>query len=398
MQKFLPYGRQLIEDDDIAAVSAVLRSDMLTTGPKIPEFENAFAAAVRARHALACSNGTAALHLVAAALDLGPGVAAVVPSITFLATANAVRLTGAEVVFADVDTCTGLITAATIKAAMARSRWPVKAIFVVHLGGQTCDMLSLEALARETGAALIEDACHALGTVYEADGKRHTVGACRHSTAATFSLHPVKTIAAGEGGVVTTADDGLASRLALLRNHGMSREPPFASPLATGPSGSINPWYYEMPEPGFNYRLSDIQAALALSQLNKLDRFAAQRRMLAQRYEETLGQVQWLAPTGRSPGCAPVWHLFQVLCDFPRLGLDRAAVMARLRQQGIGTQVHYIPVHRQPYYAQRYPNTSLHGADQFYDQTLSLPLFAGMTIADVDRVVSALAAIESNGA
>ena len=395
---FLPYGRQVIEDDDIAEVVRVLRSDYLTTGPEVPAFEQAFAAAVGAKHAIACANGTAALHLLAVAAGLGPGTVSIVPTLTFLATANAVRLSGGEVLFADVDPHTGLLTPSSLKNAIRRATAPVRAIFPVHLGGQSCDMSAIFALADEIGASVFEDACHAIGTRHSSPHGQQRVGDCSHSKGCAFSLHPVKTIAAGEGGVVTLQDDELADRVRLLRNHGMIREPSrFMSKVdAFASDGRPNPWYYEMPEPGFNYRLTDIQAALARSQLGKLSRFAERRAGLARRYRHRL---QSLAPLVRAvpigDGCEPVLHLQQVLIDFDRLGMDRAGLMERLRTQGIGSQVHYYPVHRQPYYARRYPGLELPGADAFYKSTLSLPLYASMTEADVDRVVSILSHVIS---
>ena len=393
---FLPYGRQVIEDDDIAAVAAVLRSDYLTTGPGGPAFEAAFAAAMEATHAIACSSGTAALHLVAMALDLGPGTVSVVPSITFLATANAVVMTGGDVVFADVDPDTGLMTPATLEAAIARAGRPVKAVFPVHIGGQTCDLPALAEIAETAGAVLVDDACHAIGTRYTENGVSHAVGAGAHSVATAFSLHPVKTIAAGEGGVVTTRDPALAEKMALLRNHGMSRDAAgFTNrDLAFAPDGTANPWYYEMQAPGLNYRLTDFQAALVRNQLAKLPRFAATRRAIAAYYERELAALAPLVrPVTKVEACDPVLHLYQVLIDFEALGLSRAAVMAELRAAAIGTQVHYIPVHRQPFYSARHPGLDLPGADAFYEKTLSLPLSAAMTESDAARVVAALAAL-----
>ncbi len=392
-QPFLPYGRQVIEDDDIAEVVRVLRSDYLTTGPEVPAFEQAFAAAVGARHAVACANGTAALHLIAVAAGLGPGTIAVVPTLTFLATASAVRLAGGDVIFADVDPDTALMTPGTLRDALQRANGPVKAVLPVHIGGQTCDLPGLAEIARTAGAEMFEDACHAIGTRHTTTSGTHRVGDCAYSRACAFSLHPVKTIAAGEGGVVTTQDDHLASQLRLLSNHGMVRDATqfTVRSAAFDPHGRPNPWYYEMPEPGFNYRLTDIQAALARSQLGKLAGFAARRQKLAARYREQLAP---LAPLVRvvpiAPDCAPVLHLQQILIDFAGLGLDRATVMERMRAAGIGSQVHYVPVHRQPYYAALNPGLNLPGADAFYARTLSLPLYASMIEADVDRVVAAL--------
>lgn len=400
---FLPYGRQLVEEDDIAAVAAVLRSDFLTQGPAVEGFERDFAARVGARHAVACANGTAALHLAVLALGLGPEDAVVVPSVTFLATANAARYAGAWVEFADVDPGTGLMGAGHARDAIARARArgrTVRALFPVHLAGQTAGMEGLAALAAAEGAALVEDACHALGSeAPRADGRMVPVGACDRSAMAVFSFHPVKTVAAGEGGMVTTGDDGLARALRRLRTHGMSRDPAdFRADSrengAFAADGTPNPWYYEMAEPGFNYRLSDIHAALARSQLGKLDRFVARRAELVVRYDAALdGLADWIRPAARVPGGRTGWHLYPVLIDFERLGRTRADAMAALRRAGIGTQVHYIPVHRQPYYRALTGPLSLPGADSWYARCLSLPLFAGMEPGDVDRVAAALAAL-----
>jgi len=389
---FLPYGRQQIEADDIAAVAAVLRGEWLTTGPKVAEFEREFAAATGARHAVAVNSGTAALHLAARAVGLSPGCWAVVPTITFLATANAVRFVGADVVFADVDPETGLLGPAQFEAALARAPGPVTAVFSVHLGGQCVGMDAIAAIARSRGIAVIEDACHALGTT-ECGAP---VGSCRVSDVACFSLHPVKTIAAGEGGIVTTNDEALAATMRRQRNHGMVREPAdfHNRDLAFAADGTPNPWYYEMVEAGFNYRLSDINCALALSQLGKLERFASRRQALARLYDELLAELAPLVrPVPRVPGCRPVLHLYQVLIDFDAIRLDRADLIRALSDRGIGTQVHYIPVHRQPYYKALYGDLYLPGADAFYRRTLSLPLFSGMTEADVVRVVTALKTI-----
>ncbi|TWB38554.1 UDP-4-amino-4,6-dideoxy-N-acetyl-beta-L-altrosamine transaminase [Nitrospirillum pindoramense] len=394
---FLPYGRQSIDEDDIAAVAAVLRGDWLTQGPTVSRFEQAFADVVGARHAIACANGTAALHLACMALDLGPGDAMVVPSVTFLATANAARYCGAEVAFADVDPLTGLMGRAQAEAALARAEaagWRVRALAPVHLAGQAADMDALADLAEARGLALIEDACHAVGSRRAGrGGDSIAIGACDRSAMACFSFHPVKTIAAGEGGMVTTNDDALARALRRDVSHGMVRDPAAFQDreAAFAADGAINPWYYEMPSPGYNYRLTDIQAALGLSQLGKLDRFVARRAEMAARYDDRLAPLAPLIrPAGRSGG-TPAWHLYVALLDFAALGRDRAAVMAQLRAAGVGSQVHYIPVHHQPYYRARYGRLDLPGADGWYGACLSLPLFPAMTDGDVDRVAAALA-------
>ena len=382
-QQVLPYGRQTIEDDDIAAVAQALRADFLTTGPLVEAFETAFAAQVGARHAVACANGTAALHLAMLALDVQPGEVCIVPAITFLATANCARYVGAEVVFADVDPATGLMTPDTLAQALTRvGDRQLRAVLPVHLRGDTAELPALAALAQNAGAVLVEDAPHALGSTMSFGNVSERVGDGRHSAMATCSFHPVKTIATGEGGMVTTNDDRLAQRLKTLRSHGMVR-----------PEGA-DPWIYEMPEPGFNYRLPDILCALGLSQLAKLDRFAARRRALAARYAQGLAPLAPLVtPAARPDWSDPVLHLMVVLIDFQAAGRTRRQVVDDLKARGVGTQVHYIPVHTQPYYRDRYGPMDLPGAQEWYRTCLSLPLYPGMADEDVDRVIAALSEV-----
>lgn len=396
-EPFLPYGRQHVDDEDVAAVEAVLRGDWLTTGPAVQAFEQALADRVGASHAVACSSGTAGLHLAMLALGLGPGDAVIVPSITFLATANAARLVGADVVFADVDRHSGLLRVEDLEDALRRANGKrVKAVLPVHLTGQCVDLPELTEAAHQHGLKVVEDACHALGTRYQANGKSFDIGDCAHSDLAVFSFHPVKAIAMGEGGAVTTNDPRLMDRLARLRNHGMSRDAEAfeIEEQALSGDGTPNPWYYEMVEPGLNYRVSDIACALALSQLSKLDAFLQRRAALVKCYEEALRPLAPLVrPNARGAAALVGWHLFAVRIDFAAAGIERAALMRALRQNGIGTQVHYIPVHRQPYYRRIYGHIELPGADAYYAKTLSLPLFPGMSDADVDRVVGALAGV-----
>lgn len=377
----LPYGRQTIEEDDIAAVAQALRGDFLTTGPTVEAFETAFAQKVGAQYAVACSNGTAALHLAMLALEVQEGEVVIAPSITFLATANCARFVGAEVVFADVDPQTGLMTPATLAEAMTRLEGRrLRAVLPVHLRGDTAELPALEALAKTAGALLVEDAPHALGSTLKFGNSAEQVGDCAHSAMATFSFHPVKTIATGEGGMVTTNDSRLAERLRRLRSHGMIR-----------PAGG-DPWWYEMPEIGFNYRLPDILCALGISQLGKLDAFAARRRILAARYEAALKPLAPLVVQATRPDWSdPVLHLMVALIDFEAVGRSRREVVEALRERGVGTQVHYIPVHTQPYYRERYGERELPGANAWYERCLSLPLYPGMADEDVDRVAAALA-------
>lgn len=392
----LPYGRQSIDEDDIAAVAEVLRGDWLTTGPMVRRFEEAFAARVGAAHAVACNSGTAALHLATLALGLQPGDVAIVPSVTFLATANAVRYVGADVVFADVDSATGLLTPNTLLAAIARA--PVgaaKAVLPVHLKGLTADPAGIAAVAAAHGLTVIEDACHALGTEYQAAGDWHSVGACRHDAITAFSFHPVKTIAMGEGGIATTNDPALYRAMLRFRSHGMEADPAqWQNDDLAREENEPAPWYYEMPSPGFNYRAPDFACALGLSQMRKLDYFIARRAELVALYDKSLAPLAPLVLSPQRPAdCRPGWHIYAVQIDFAALGRQRGQVMRALRAMGVGSQVHYIPVHLQPYYRQLYGPLSLPGAEHYYSQTLSLPLYPDMRDEDVARVVQALAEV-----
>jgi len=391
--RFLPYGRQVIEEDDIAAVAEAMRGDFLTTGPYVGRFETQLAKTVGAEHAVVCANGTAALHMAARALDLGPGSRIIVPAVTFLATASAPHLAGADVIFADVDPESGLMRPEDLAEAFSRAG-RADAVFNVHLNGQCGEIEEIAALARAEGAMIVDDACHALGTGYvAADGFVTSIGANRFSDLSVFSFHPVKTIAMGEGGAVTANDPELAARLVLARNHGLTRDPKAFANMADAfdENGEANPWYYELIEPEFNWRANDIQCALGLSQLGKLGRFVARRRALAAAYDAALAMLSPLVrPVARTRECLPAWHLYAVRVDFAAIGISRATLMRRLAQHGVGSQVHYYPVYRQPYYAARHDNGALPGADVYYDYALSLPLFASMNEADVAFVIEAL--------
>lgn len=379
----LPYGRQSIDDSDIEAVTRVLRSDFLTSGPEIEAFETDFANAVDAPFAVACNSATAALHLALDGLGVGPGDVCIVPAITFLATANAALYCGAELIFADVDASTGLMTPDTLAEALTRAGPAARAVLPVHLAGAMCDMEGLSAVAREAGLAVVEDSCHALGSL---DARGRPAGACDLSDASTFSFHPVKTLACGEGGMVTTRSADLADHMRRARSHGVERSPDHFQRR----EGAQEPWWYEMVQLGWNYRMPDINAALGRSQLKRLPAFAARRRALAARYEQALAP---LAPLVRTPAGAPgdpCRHLYNVRIDFEAAGVTRAGVMARLKADGIGTQVHYIPLYRQPFHAPRHTAGPLPGAETHYARTLSLPLWPGMADEDPARVAQAL--------
>ncbi len=386
-QEFLPYGRQAIDEDDIAAVADVLRGAFLTTGPTVELFESRLSEVTNAPYALACSSGTAALHLAMRALGVGKGSKVIVPSITFVATANVAALEGAHVYFADVDASTGLMTPATLQDTTTRAGGKVDLVVPVHYAGQCEDMAAIERIARTAGAKVLEDACHAIGTTYGG----HTIGDCAHSDASAFSFHPVKTIAMGEGGAVTVKDPALFRSMELDRSHGISRDPSeMTLDAALTPEGQAHSWYYEMAAPGLNYRASDIHCALGASQLTKLDQFTEARRSLASEYDRQFSRRNIpLTPLARTD-CDAAWHLYVVQIDFEALGTTRDKVMAKLRALNIGTQVHYVPVHSQPYYAGQATHIELSGTDRFYETCLSLPLFPLMDEDAVAYVVDAL--------
>lgn len=390
----LPYGRQSIDADDVSAVADVLRSDWLTTGPAVRNLEQLIVSRFGAQHAIAVSSGTAALHLAVMALGLGPGDKVVVPTITFLSTANAVRFSGADVVFCDVDPDSGLMRPSDLhKAIDEHPEGSIKAVFPVHLAGQPCDLAEIAAIARQQKLHIVEDASHAIGSNYLDGNETVPVGSCRHSDMATFSLHPVKTITMGEGGLVSTNNAAFNRALLRHRNHGMVHDAAGFknTDLAFDEAGDPNPWYYEMSEVGYNYRASDLHCALGASQLGKLDNFVRQRRQLTEHYDHSLaGLAPLVRSIARRPGCHPAWHLYVVLVDFDAISYTRAAIMKRMLDYGISTQVHYIPVHRQPYYQRLYGERQLPGAERYYARCLSLPLHPSMTNHDVDRVVEAL--------
>lgn len=374
----LPYGRQWIDETDIAAVAEVLRSDWLTTGPAVPRFEEAVAAFAGARYGVAVSSGTAALHAAMYAAGIGPGDEVVVPPITFVATANAVVFQGGTPVFADVDAETLLLDPA---AAESRVTSRTKAIVAVDYAGQPCDYDALRTLARRHGLILISDACHSLGGAY----RGRPVGTQADLT--VFSYHPVKNITTGEGGMVVTERADLRDRMAAFRNHGIDTDH-----RQRAERGS---WFYEMQDLGYNYRITDFQCALGLSQLTRLPRWIARRQQLAGRYDAAFCNLSPVRALRRQTEVAHAYHLYVIRMDFNALGMDRPAVFARFRERSIGVNVHYIPVHLQPYYRRRFGTAPglCPVAEAAYEELLTLPLFPAMEDQDVDRVVSVLAGL-----
>lgn len=386
MQIKYPYSRPMVTDDDVAEIVKVARSQFLTQGPRVGEFEAALSERLAAQHAIVCNSGTAALHMIYAGLKAGPGTAVIVPAITFLATANAARMCGAAVIFADVDPKTGLVTPETLDRALRTAARPVKVAAAVHLAGLVCDMPGLSEVAEKYGCLLIEDACHAPGASYTANGKRYPVGSCGHSAAAAFSFHAVKHVAMGEGGAVLTNDPVLHRHGIALRSHGMLRDP--ADQLYRPEPDA--PWYYEMPEIGWNYRADDLACSLGLSQLRRLDEGLEKRYEQVDLYDRLLADIPFLMRPGiPADRHNHAWHLYQVAIDFSAIGKSRGRVMRELMQQGIGTQVHYIPLHLQPYYRTN-PLAELPGAMYFYERTLSIPLYPQLTANDQQQIAGSL--------
>ncbi|MBL9116656.1 MAG: UDP-4-amino-4,6-dideoxy-N-acetyl-beta-L-altrosamine transaminase [Verrucomicrobiaceae bacterium] len=375
-EPFLPYGRQSITDADIQAVVEVLRSDFLTQGPAIPKFESAVASYCGAKHGIAMCNGTAVLHAAMKALGVGHGDTVWTSPITFVASANAARYCGAKVDFVDVDPGTINLSADALEAKLSTAEQLPKVVVPVHFAGQSCDMPRIHALGQKYGFKIVEDAAHALGGSY-LDQK---VGGCRWSDAVTHSFHPVKIITTGEGGMITTNDDELAWRMATFRTHGITRDEKRMV------SESDGPWYYQQIELGYNYRMTDIQAALGLSQMSRLEHFAARRRELAALYDRALAGLP-VRPLKRDPQSISGWHLYMIRVD----AAHRRQIFDGLRAQGIGVNVHYIPVHLQPDYQKLgFVSGMFPEAEKYYSEAITLPLFPGMTDDDVLRVKQAL--------
>jgi UDP-4-amino-4,6-dideoxy-N-acetyl-beta-L-altrosamine transaminase len=377
----IPYGRQSIDAADIEAVVDVLKSEFLTQGPAVPRFEQALAAYCGVAHGVAASNATAALHLACLALDLGPGDLLWTSPITFVASANCALYCGAEVDFVDIDPKTYNMSverlAEKLEGAERDGRLP-KIVMPVHLTGQSADMEPIAELARRYGFEVIEDASHAVGGRYG----NGPVGDCRYSDITVFSFHPVKIITTGEGGMAMTNDAKLAGKIALLRTHGITRDPGRLRSEADGD------WYYEQVALGLNYRMTDIQAALGLSQLRRLDSLVERRRQLAARYDEAFADLPLTRPW-QMPGGKSTFHLYVIRVD-PSL---HAATFRRLRDAGIGVNLHYIPVPRQPFYRDRgFDPADWPEAERYYSEAITLPLYPAMSEAEQDQVIDAVRA------
>ncbi len=379
--RLLPYGRQTIDDDDVAAVTETLRSDWLTTGPKVVEFERALAAAAGTSDAVTVSTGTAALHAAMYALGVAAGDEVIVTALTFAASANCAAYLGATPVFVDVDPDTLLIDPRQVETHITPR---TKAVVAVDYAGQPCDYEALEAITRNRGVALVDDACHAIGGGY----RGRPVGSL--ALVSALSFHPVKHVATGEGGAVTTSDPELARRLRLFRNHGITTD--FRERAAQGA------FAYEMVDLGYNYRLSDIQCALGITQLAKLRASVARRQAIARQYDEAFSQLPLVKPLAVRSEVSHAYHLYVVRLELEALTADRAAIFRALRAEGIGVNVHYLPVHLHPYYRNKLGTGRgmCPVAEAAYERILSLPMFPAMTDADVRDVVEAVEKVISH--
>lgn len=382
----IPYGRHYIDEEDIQAVVEVLRNAPLTQGPKVEEFESRVAEYVGAKYAVAVSSGTAALHLACMAADIGQGDNVVTSPNTFVASANCALYVGATPQFADIDPITLNISPVALEEKCKRLG-KVKAIIPVHFAGLPCDVLEIRKIADKYNSVVIEDASHALGATYSHGGK---VGNCAHSDMTVFSFHPVKIIAAGEGGMITTNDVQLYRKLLRLRSHGITKlDDHFENHEEAFSDGFTNPWYYEMLHIGFNYRITDIQAALALSQFSKLEQFLARRREIAAVYDRELQNIAHIKPAQLSGRAQSAHHLYVVRIDFEAIGKTRRIVMNSLVEQGIICQVHYIPIHLQPVYrGLGYKRGDYPVAEAYYDEALSLPEYYSLSNEDQIRVIA----------
>ena len=371
----LPYGRQSIDDADIQAVVDVLRSDWITTGPKVAEFEELVASYVGARHAVAFSSGTAALHGAAFAAGITPGDEAITTPLTFCATANCVLYQGGTPRFADVSPDTLCIDPERV-AQQINQR--TRALLPVDYAGHPAELSALLELAEKHGLVVIEDACHALGAEYK--GRR--VGSISHMT--VLSFHPVKHITTGEGGMVTTDNPDFANKLRMFRSHGISSD--------ARQRQSAGQWFYEMTALGYNYRLADLNCALGIRQMSKIDANLARRRQVAARYSEAFGAVPGVVPPSVREGANPAWHLYPIRVDLDKLTCDRGEFFRALRAENIGVNVHYVPVHLHPYYRDRfqYKGGEFPVAEDAYNRLISLPMFHSMTDKDVQDVITAV--------
>ena len=381
----IPYGKHHIDNEDIEAVVSVLKSGQITQGPKIEEFESEIAKYVGAKYAVAVSSGTAALHLAGAVSNLGPNNALITSPITFVASANAAFYNRSQVIFADIDLKSINISADSLKKAV-KSNPKIKVVMPIHFAGLPCEMEAIKNISDKNNLTIVEDAAHALGATYD-NGEK--VGSCCYSDMTIFSFHPVKSIAAGEGGMITTNDEKIYRKLIRLRSHGINKlDDPYELKEQSNTNKINNPWYYEVQELGFHYRINDIQCALALSQLKKIDKFISKRMTIVKKYDDEFSTMKNIKPFQNLGRKLSSHHLYVVNIDFNSIGKSRAELMHELRDKDIICQVHYIPLPMHPYFRnlgfipEEYPNSL-----NYYNNCLSIPLFYDLTDIQQDYVI-----------
>lgn len=382
----ISYGKQSINQADINAVMDILKSDFLTQGPAIEEFEKKVAEYCKAKYAVAVSNATAALHIACLAAGLGKGDVLWTSPNTFVASANCGRYCGAEVGFVDIDDATYNMSVSKLANKLASSEIKPKVVIPVHFSGQSCEMEKIHELAKQYNFTVIEDASHAIGGEY----KNTKVGSCTYSDMAVFSFHPVKIVTTGEGGMVLTNSQDLYDKLILYRSHGITRNSKFMKNKSDGP------WYYEQIDLGFNYRMTDIQAALGSSQMKRLDEFVARRRYLAERYNRLLADLPVKTPE-QHPDCNSSWHLYVICVDYNKIKIDKKSIFGEMRELGVNLNLHYIPVHTQPYYQRiGFKKGDFPVSEKYYNEVLTLPLYYDLKDEQQDYIVRSLAEVLNN--
>ena len=385
--ELLPYGRQSIDQDDIDAVISALKSNYLTDGPLIDEFEKAFAQKVGSKYAVVCSSGTAGLHLASMCLDLNNNDTVLVPAISFVATANAPMYTGANVEFVDVEPSTGLISQNTLIEAIKKSKKNIKVLFYVHLNGIVQDLTSIKSICDKYGINIVEDSCHAIG----GSNTSEKIGSCLNSKLSVFSFHPVKTITMGEGGVVTTNSREYREKLILLRSHGIVRNNNNFYEIEVDHKDMYGPWSYEMQKLGYNYRASTLNVALGLSQLKKLDFFVKRRSEIATIYDHMLLEmIDKFEPVKRNKCYNHGYHLYPILIKGKNPLIIKKKIIQTLKKNNIGSQVHYIPIPFQPFWKSRVDFSKFIGSYEYFSRCLSIPIYPSMKDKDIKNVVETL--------
>lgn len=375
------YGKQSIDQNDIDAVVEVLKSDFLTQGPAIEKFEKCVAEYCGAKYAVAVTSATAALHISCLAAGLGKGDILWTSPITFTASVNCGRYCGADVDFVDIDSSTYNMSIAELEKKLQAAEIKPRVVVPVHLAGQSCEMDKIYKLSQKYGFKVIEDASHAIG----ADYKETKVGCCKYSDMTVFSFHPVKIVTTGEGGMVLTNDKDLYEKLVLYRSHGITRDPKLMTGTADGP------WYYQQIELGFNYRMTDMQAALGYSQMQKVDEFVSRRRYLAKRYDELLKNINNIQLPYQNDDTDSSWHLYVVRADFSKMSKTKQQIFDGMKDRGICLNLHYIPVHTQPYYQkQGFKDGDFPNSEKYYEEAFTLPLYYSLTDEQQDYIVKNL--------